>query len=298
MDGKIRIPDLEGLSEEEAKKKLKELGIKYKEDIKYEYSLKERGKVTKTNPRKNEYYDGKEIEIYESKGFIFLLLPILVGMLILGLVGAMVIPGIMEKPGDKQQEEKFENKEIEINEDENKELTEEDRRRREEEARKAENEAKVIEVIKEVVIKESSSNNNNNQNNNNNNNNQNSQNNNNNNNNNLNNSTQNNINIKKESEHKVVVINDSSLNKQKGGYYYKKHIDSIKKLKVSDPMILQRQKMKINFDTDIIFNKLLLLSSIYLLYIIFILFFKFVFSGKLQKILLTKLYKNKIKLII
>ena len=69
---------------------------------------------------------------------------------------------------------------------------------------------------------------------------------------NQNNNNNNNNNIKKESEHKVIVINDSSLNKQKGGFYYKKHIESIKKLKVSDPMIIQRQKMKINFDTDII----------------------------------------------
>ena len=71
----------------------------------------------------------------------------------------------------------------------------------------------------------------------------------NNNNNNLNN---NNNNIKKEETHKVVVINDSNLNKKKGGYYYKKHIEKIIKLKVSDPMIIQHQKMKINFDTDII----------------------------------------------
>ena len=67
-----------------------------------------------------------------------------------------------------------------------------------------------------------------------------------------NNNNNNNNNIKKEEAHKVVVINDSSLNKKKGGFYYKKHIDSIIKLKVSDPMIIQRQKMKINFDTDII----------------------------------------------
>ena len=100
-------------------------------------------------------------------------------------------------------------------------------------------------------------------NNNNNNNNQNENNNNlnnsnqniNNNNNNINNNNINNINnnnIKKEETHKVVVINDTNLNKKKGGYYYKKHIENIIKLKVSDPMIIQRQKMKINFDTDVI----------------------------------------------
>ena len=104
VEEKIRIPDIEGLSEEEGKKRLREAGIKYKEEVKYKYSFEERGKIIKTVPGKNEAYEGKEVEIYESKGFVFLLLPLIIGMLIIGLVGAQVIPSIMERPEDRERE--------------------------------------------------------------------------------------------------------------------------------------------------------------------------------------------------
>jgi len=61
------------------------------------------------------------------------------------------------------------------------------------------------------------------------------------------NSNQNNKNKKDE----IVIVNERQVEKTQG-YYYKKHIEDIRKLKVSEPIIYQRQKMKVNFDLDIL----------------------------------------------
>ena len=49
----------------------------------------------------------------------------------------------------------------------------------------------------------------------------------------------------------IVIVNERQEEK-KQGYYYKKHIEDIRKLKISEPIIYQRQKMKVNFDLDIL----------------------------------------------
>ena len=166
---KIKIPNIEGLTEEEGKKKLKELGIKYKEDIEYKYSFQERGKIIKTNPAKGEYYVGKEVSIYESKGFIFLLLPLIGGMLLLGLLGTAILPQIIEKPRDEKQEEKMQNKEVDekeideqqrliIEEEKRKEIIERERIERQQEIVRqlevsriiSENEKKLLEIIEKL----------------------------------------------------------------------------------------------------------------------------------------------------
>ncbi len=69
------------------------------------------------------------------------------------------------------------------------------------------------------------------------------------NNNDADNANQNN-NKKKDSQ--IVIVNERQVDNKIKGYYYKKHIDDIKKLKVSEPIIYQRQKMKVNFDLDIL----------------------------------------------
>ena len=47
-------------------------------------------------------------------------------------------------------------------------------------------------------------------------------------------------------------MNERQVEKNLKGYYYQKHIEDIRKLKISEPIIYQRQKMKINFDIDIL----------------------------------------------
>ena len=49
----------------------------------------------------------------------------------------------------------------------------------------------------------------------------------------------------------IVIVNERQVEKTQG-YYYKKHIEDIRKLKASEPIIYQRQKMKVNFDLDIL----------------------------------------------
>ena len=55
---------------------------------------------------------------------------------------------------------------------------------------------------------------------------------------------------KKDSQ--IVIVNERQIENKVEGHYYKKHIEDIKKLKVSEPIIYQRQKMKVNFDIDIL----------------------------------------------
>ena len=80
-------------------------------------------------------------------------------------------------------------------------------------------------------------------------------------NNNLNlNSTPNNLNNindnlnlnKPKPDNQIVIVNERQVENKLKGYYYKKHIDDIRKLKISEPIIYQRQKMKVNFDIDIL----------------------------------------------
>jgi len=50
----------------------------------------------------------------------------------------------------------------------------------------------------------------------------------------------------------IVIVNERQVENKLKGYYYKKHIDDLKKLKISEPIVYQRQKMKVNFDIDIL----------------------------------------------
>ena len=50
----------------------------------------------------------------------------------------------------------------------------------------------------------------------------------------------------------IVIVNERKIENKVEGHYYQKHIEEIKKLKVSEPIIFQRQKMKVNFDIDIL----------------------------------------------
>ena len=53
-------------------------------------------------------------------------------------------------------------------------------------------------------------------------------------------------------ESQIVMVNERQVDNKLKGYYYKKHIEDIKKLKISEPIIYQMQKMKVNFDIDIL----------------------------------------------
>ena len=65
------------------------------------------------------------------------------------------------------------------------------------------------------------------------------------------NNNQNNINNNQKVD-QIVIVNERQVDNKLKGYYYKKYIDDIKKLKISEPIIYQRQKMKVNFDIDIL----------------------------------------------
>ena len=60
-----------------------------------------------------------------------------------------------------------------------------------------------------------------------------------------------NITFNKNKTDQIVMVNERQEEK-KQGYYYKKDIEDIRKLKISEPIIYQRQKMKVNFDLDIL----------------------------------------------
>ena len=67
------------------------------------------------------------------------------------------------------------------------------------------------------------------------------------------NTINNNLNINKpKPDNQIVIVNERQIENKLKGYYYKKHIDDIRKLKISEPIIYQRQKMKVNFDIDIL----------------------------------------------
>ena len=67
----------------------------------------------------------------------------------------------------------------------------------------------------------------------------------------INNNNDQNIN-KNKTDNQIVIVNERQVEKKIKGYYYKKHIEDIRKLKISEPIIYQRQKMKVNFDIDIL----------------------------------------------
>ena len=67
----------------------------------------------------------------------------------------------------------------------------------------------------------------------------------------INNANNQNINNNK-TDNQIVIVNERPIEKKIQGYYYKKHIEDIRKLKISEPIIYQRQKMKVNFDIDIL----------------------------------------------
>ena len=67
----------------------------------------------------------------------------------------------------------------------------------------------------------------------------------------INNNNDQNIN-KNKTDNQIVIVNERQVEKKIKGYYYKKHIEDIRKLKISEPIIYQRHKMKVNFDIDIL----------------------------------------------
>lgn len=54
-----------------------------------------------------------------------------------------------------------------------------------------------------------------------------------------------------ESSSDIVIVNNTILEKKNEGFYYKKYIDDIQKLKISNPILMEREKMKVNFDTEV-----------------------------------------------
>ena len=50
----------------------------------------------------------------------------------------------------------------------------------------------------------------------------------------------------------IVVVNSAPITNKKEGFYYKKYIDCILKLKVSQPIMIQREKMKVGFDKEVL----------------------------------------------
>ena len=53
-------------------------------------------------------------------------------------------------------------------------------------------------------------------------------------------------------DNQIVIVNERQVENKLKGFYYKKHIEDIRKLKISEPIIYQRQRMKVNFDIDIL----------------------------------------------
>ena len=59
-------------------------------------------------------------------------------------------------------------------------------------------------------------------------------------------------NNKNKGDSQIVMVNERQIESKTQGYYYKKHINDLRKLKISEPIIYQRQKMKVNFDIDVL----------------------------------------------
>jgi hypothetical protein len=51
----------------------------------------------------------------------------------------------------------------------------------------------------------------------------------------------------------VVVVNSyENLEKKAEGFYYKKYLDKVQQLKLSNPILIERENMKVNFDSDVV----------------------------------------------
>lgn len=57
---------------------------------------------------------------------------------------------------------------------------------------------------------------------------------------------------KKEEDRQIVIVNNGPIVNKKEGFYYKKHIESIQKLTMSQPIMIQRESMKVGFDKDVL----------------------------------------------
>ena len=48
-----------------------------------------------------------------------------------------------------------------------------------------------------------------------------------------------------------MIVNNTFNDKKNEGYYYKKYIGEIQKLQISSPILMEREKMKVNFDCEV-----------------------------------------------
>ncbi len=49
----------------------------------------------------------------------------------------------------------------------------------------------------------------------------------------------------------IVIVNNNLSDKKIEGFYYKKYIESIQKFQISNPILVEREKMKVNFDCEV-----------------------------------------------
>jgi hypothetical protein len=49
----------------------------------------------------------------------------------------------------------------------------------------------------------------------------------------------------------IVIVNPSIQETKNEGFYYKKYIDRIQKLQISNPILMEREQMKVNFDCEV-----------------------------------------------
>ena len=56
----------------------------------------------------------------------------------------------------------------------------------------------------------------------------------------------------KEDNRQIVIVNSGPIDNKKEGKYYKKHIEAIQQLKLSQPILIQRESMKVGFDKDVL----------------------------------------------
>ena len=82
---KKTVPNLRGLEEKEAKKKLNEIGIKYEDEIEKTFSFLSKGKIVKTDPEKDsEIEENEKVTLYKSRGPLLIVLTLLI-LLVAGL---------------------------------------------------------------------------------------------------------------------------------------------------------------------------------------------------------------------
>jgi beta-lactam-binding protein with PASTA domain len=75
------IPNIIGLSVDDAKEQLDKYNISYKKEIKTVLSFKKRGTIVKTNPDNlSENKKGEEVELYQSSGVLILIIPFFVAL--------------------------------------------------------------------------------------------------------------------------------------------------------------------------------------------------------------------------